>query len=287
MTEHAVTATDAVAVPGRQPAPAQPGRALPAQAPHPGAWPPPAAGAFGADVLSKLNHELRSPLAGIIGLTRVLLMRINAGTADVQTQIRQLEMIQASAARSLSTIERVVDLAKIESGRVRPSPHSADCRGIIISVAAELQTASAQRGLALRTDLPDHPVMITTDPAILGRLLAELVSNGLRFTDAGEVRIALHGDGGEPAVIDVSDDGPGIPVHEQARIFEPFERGELAAEGDDDAPGLGLHLARKQAGLLGAQLSLTSKVGSGSTFSITFADPHASPGPGPGPDPRS
>jgi signal transduction histidine kinase len=270
MTEHAVTTAGAVTVPR------QPGQDSGA---------PPAPGAFDAEVLSKLGHELRSPLAGIIGLARVLLMRISAGTADVQTQIRQLEMIQASAAASLSTIERLVDLAKIDSGRVRPSLSRADCRDIITGVAAALQAASARRGLALRTDLPGHPVMITTDPAILGRVLAELVSNGVRFADAGEVRIELHG--GEPAVIDVSDDGPGIPVHEQARIFEPFERGELAAEGDDDAPGLGLHLARKQAGLLGAQLSLTSKVGSGSTFSITFADPHASPGPGPGPDPRS
>jgi signal transduction histidine kinase len=129
-------------------------------------------------------------------------------------------------------------------------------------------------------------VVITTDPGILGRLLRELVGNALRFTDAGEVRIRLHaGDG--PVVIDVSDDGPGIPLHEQGRIFEPFERGARTAEGDDGAPGLGLGLARKQAGLLGAQLNVRSQAGSGSTFSITFADPHTEPGTGPGTDPRN
>jgi two-component sensor histidine kinase len=257
----------------------------PAQAPRTGAGPgPPApsANAFGAEVLSKLGHELRSPLAAIIGLTRILLMRLAAGQADAATQVRQLEMVQASAARSLATIEQVVDLARIESGQVSASPQLTDCRGVVAEVAAELRAPSAERGLRLRVDVPQGPVVITTDPGILGRLLRELVGNALRFTDADEVRIRLQaGDGA--VVIDVSDDGPGIPLHEQGRIFEPFERGARATEADDSAPGLGLGLARKQAGLLGAQLSVRSQAGSGSTFSITFADPHT----GPVTDPRS
>ena len=265
VTSHAIAAADAGAGPGPPAAPAD---------------------AFGAEVLSKLGHELRSPLAAIIGLTRILLMRLAAGQADAATQVRQLEMVQASAARSLATIEQVVDLARIESGRVCASPQLVDCRGVVAEVAAELRAAGAERGLHLSADVSQGPVVITTDPGILGRLLRELVGNALRFTDAGEVRIRLHaGDG--PVVIDVSDDGPGIPLHEQARIFEPFERGARAAEGDDGAPGLGLGLARKQAGLLGAQLNVRSQAGSGSTFSITFADPHTEPGTGPGTDPRT
>jgi anti-sigma regulatory factor (Ser/Thr protein kinase) len=272
-----------------RPVPAQVPSTPPAQAALTGAGPePPAppADAFGAEVLSKLGHELRSPLAAIIGLTRILLMRLAAGQADAATQVRQLEMVQASAARSLATIEQVVDLARIESGRVCASPQLVDCRGVVAEVAAELRAAGAERGLRLCADVPQGPVAITTDPGILGRLLRELAGNALRFTDAGEVRIRLHsGDG--PVVIDVSDDGPGIPLHEQGRIFEPFERGASAAGGDDGAPGLGLGLARKQAGLLGAQLNVRSQAGSGSTFSITFADPHTEPGTGPGTDSRS
>ena len=165
-----------------------------------------------------------------------MLVRLAAGQADAATQVRQLEMVQASAARSLATIEQVVDLVRMESGRVRASPQLVDCRGVVAEVTAELRAVGAERGLRLRADVPPGPVVITTDPGILGRLLRELVGNALRFADAGEVRIRLHtGDG--PVVIDVSDDGPGIPLHEQARIFEPFERG--AAEGDDGAPGLG------------------------------------------------
>ncbi len=88
------------------------------------------------------------------------------------------------------------------------------------------------------------------------------------------MRIRLH-PGEEQVIIDVCDDGPGIPGPEQARVFEPFERGDVAS--DDGAPGLGLHLARKQADLLGAQLSLASQAGSGSVFSVKFTDSQARP----------
>ena len=214
-----------LAPPGQAPpGQAAPGPAAPVHAAHPKAMSLPAdagpdADGFGADVLSKLSHELRSPLAAIIGLTRVLLIRINAGQADRATQVRQLGMIQASAARSLSTIEQVVQLARMQSGRVRPALQFADCRDVVTSVAAMLQGAAADRGLRLLTDVPEHPVMILSDPDILGQLLSELVSNGLCYTDGREVRIRLHVDE-EPVIIDVRDDGPGIPVPEQARILE-------------------------------------------------------------------
>lgn len=246
----------------------------------------PAADPFGPQVWSKLSHELRSPLAGIIGLTRILLMRLQAGQADVATQVRQLELVQASAARSLATIEQVVELARLGSGQLLPVRVLVDCTEVITTVAAKLAATAAQRGLRLRVDVPPHPVTVTSDPDMLGRLLAELVANGLRFTDGTEVRIRLQAGDGAVA-IEVSDDGPGIPPDEQARIFEPFERGAHAAEHDDSAPGLGLHLAARQAAMLGAALALRSQNGSGSTFSVTFADPHPRPSPAPVPNPRS
>jgi signal transduction histidine kinase len=129
--------------------------------------------------------------------------------------------------------------------------------------------------------------MVCTDPGILSRILGELVGNGLKFSDAAEIRVRLQAGpphaAEEPAAIYVCDDGPGIPAHEQARIFGPFERGELATSRDDGAAGLGLHLARQQARLLGAELSLNSQEGAGSTF----AHPRARPGTTTGVDPGS
>jgi signal transduction histidine kinase len=257
---------------GEQPAPCAPAPCVPAAG-------VPAAGAFSTDLLAKLSHELRSPLASIVGLTRVMLMRLSAGTAEAATQVRQLQLLQASAAMSLATIERVVDLARIESGLACPLPQLVDCRGVVTAVAEKLGMAAAARGLRLCIDVPERPVLVSTDPDVLGRLLSELAGNALKFTDAGEVRIRLDASA-EPLVIEVSDDGPGIAPHEQARIFEPFERGELAAESDDGAAGLGLCLARKLAELIGAQLSLGSQAGPGATFSVTFAGAR-------GTDPRS
>jgi signal transduction histidine kinase len=270
--QHATADTEPARLSG--PAPARPAPAAPPEAdPVP---PGPAAGAFGTELLSKLSHELRSPLASIVGLTRVMLLRLSAGTAEAATQVRQLQLLQASAAMSLATIERVVDLARIESGLTGPLPQLVDCRSVVTDVAAKLGPAAAARGLRLRTDVPERPVLISTDPELLGRLLSELAGNALKFTDAGEVRIRLDASA-ESLVIEVSDDGPGIAPHEQARIFEPFERGELAAERDDGAAGLGLCLARKQAELIGAQLSLGRQAGPGATFSVTLDGPRTDP----------
>ncbi len=226
--------------------------------------------AVGAEVLSKLGHELRSPLAGIVGLSRILLMRINAGKTDPAQQVRQIEMIQASAERSLATVEHVVDIAKIESGRVTCERRPTDCRTVVTEVVHAFQERAESRGLRLRAEVPDHPAVIMTDGEILGRALRELVDNATKFSDTGEVVVRITAGDDQPTGIEVADQGPGIPADEAADIFDAYQRGTLAAERDDDGAGLGLYLARSLTDLLGATLDLTSRTGTGSTFAITF-----------------
>ncbi len=229
-------------------------------------------------VLSKLGHELRSPLTGIIGLTGVLLTRIERGDADPAQQVRQLEMIRSSAGRSLQTVERVVDITRIDAGRVRCDPRPTDCGALATGAIAPFLTPAAARGLRLRVVAPPSPVVVLTDPDLLGRVLHELLDNAVRFADPGEVVVRVLA---EPGCVEVTDPGPGIPAEEQERIFAPFERGELAAERDDGGAGLGLYLARRLTGLLGAGLSVRGEPGGGTTFSVMFpAVPDAAARPG-------
>jgi len=211
--------------------------------------------------LSKMGHELRSPLNGIIGLTRIMQMKHAAGSVDAAQQLRQLDMVQTSAQRLLATIERLTDIAKIESGGLQPRWEPVDCGALVAE--------ETHPGLVL--DAPDRPVVVTSDPKILKKLLHELVDNAVKFTRSasGAVRVRVHpaADDGA-ALISVEDDGPGVPDSERARIFEAFERGENAPDYSDGS-GLGLYLAVRLAGLLGAQLDVHSGPGGGSSFTVS------------------
>ena len=223
-----------------------------------------------AGVLSKLGHELRGPLAGIIGLTRILLANLAAAPPDLAKQRRQLEMILSTGRRSLATVERVVDVVKIESGGLTGDRRPTDCRVVVADVTDAFRAAAEQRGAALRADLPDEPVMLTTDAGLLARALRELVDNAVKYADPADVLVRIRTDDDGFVMIEVSDEGPGIPAGDQTRIFGAFERGEGAAQRDEDGSGLGLYLARLLTDLLGAELSLRSDAGRPAVFTVTF-----------------
>jgi signal transduction histidine kinase len=202
-------------------------------------------------------------LTGIVGLSRVLLTRIERGSVDPAQQIRQLEMIQNCAARSLQTVERVVDLARIDAGRLRCDPRAVDCAAVAADAITVLLSAADARGLRLRAETPG-PVLVETDPVLLGKVLHELLDNAVRHADPGDVVVSVRTD---PVRIEVRDAGPGVPSADRERIFGAFERGDRAAERDDGGCGLGLYLARRLADLLGARLAVR---GEPTTFSVTF-----------------
>jgi signal transduction histidine kinase len=226
----------------------------------------------GIDVLSKLGHELRGPLNGIIGLSRIMLVKIAAGAADTSHQVRQLEMIQASAGQLLTTVERVAELARLDAVPAPMDSGQHDVRPVIADVVAAFQAAAAAGGSHLRADVPERPVLVAGEPDQIRRLLSELVDNAVKYADPPEVRIraAQLGPG---ALVEVSDDGPGIPAVEQGRLFLPFARGESAGERNAAGSGLGLCLARRIAARYGADLSLHSTSAPGSTFRVQWNAP--------------
>lgn len=223
--------------------------------------------------LASMSHELRTPLNAIIGFTGTMLMKL-PGPLNAE-QEHQLRLVQTSGKHLLSIINDLLDLAKIESGRVQITLEAVDCRQVADEVVQSLQPLADGKGLTLRIEGPgDVPAIATADRRALGQILINLINNAIKFTDTGEVRIRLitapGGDGG--LQIAVQDTGPGIPQADLARIFRAFERSATTAKTNDEGTGLGLHISQKLAELLHATLTVSSVVGEGSTFTVSFAE---------------
>jgi protein-histidine pros-kinase len=225
--------------------------------------------------LASMSHELRTPLNAIIGFTGTVLMKL-PGPLNAE-QEHQLRLVQTSGRHLLSIINDLLDLAKIESGRVEIALEPVDCRHIAEDVVQSLQPLARDKGLVLRVDGPDAPVLAIADRRALGQILINLVNNAIKFTDAGEVRVRLvpppAGRVGELLRVEVRDTGPGIPEADLARIFRAFERSAATAKATDEGTGLGLHISHKLAELLNATITVSSVVGEGSVFAVSLATP--------------
>jgi PAS domain S-box-containing protein len=224
--------------------------------------------------LATMSHELRTPLNAIIGFTGTLLMKLPGPlTTD---QEKQLTTVRASANHLLSLINDLLDLAKIESGKVELRREPVVCQELIQEVAAGLRPLAEKKGLRFRLQIPHQNIVLRTDRRSLSQIVINLVNNAIKFTEAGEVRLELReqNPGGQPLVeIDVIDTGIGIREEDQVRLFQAFEQLESAGRHQrHDGTGLGLHLSRKLAALLGGRLTFQSEFGRGSVFTLTL--PH-------------
>jgi PAS domain S-box-containing protein len=224
--------------------------------------------------LATMSHELRTPLNAIIGFTGTLLMKLPGPlTAD---QEKQLDTIRASANHLLSLINDLLDLAKIESGKVELRREPVVCQELIQEVAAGLRPLAENKGLRFKLQAPYQDIVLRTDRRALRQIVINLVNNAIKFTETGEVRLELReqNHGGQPLVeIIVIDTGIGIREEDQVRLFQAFEQLEPAGRRrGHDGTGLGLHLSRKLAALLGGRLTFQSESGRGSAFRLTI--PH-------------
>ena len=222
--------------------------------------------------LASMSHELRTPLNAIIGFTGTVLMRLPGPLNEEQEH--QLRLVQASGKHLLSIINDLLDLAKIESGRVEIALEPVDCRRVVEEVVQSLQPAADSKRLTLHIEGPDTPAIATADRRALGQILINLVNNAIKFSDTSDVRVCVipPQQDGQPLRIEVRDTGPGIPEADQTRIFRAFERSAATAKASDEGTGLGLHISQKLAELLRATLTVSSVVGEGSTFTISLAE---------------
>jgi len=217
--------------------------------------------------LAGMSHELRTPLNAIIGFTGTLLMRLPGPLTEEQQ--RQLQIVDSSARHLLSLINDILDVAKIESGKVTITPERISIRQVIREVGDSLRTMAEDKQLGFDVILPREDVTTVSDHRAVHQILLNLANNAIKYTERGSVRIELESPRDGRAVVTVRDTGVGIRDEDQARLFRAFE--QLDASGArSHGVGLGLHLSRRLAMLIDAAIDVESVYGQGSIFTLTL-----------------
>jgi len=218
------------------------------------------------EFVSAVSHELRTPLTSIVGYTELLA----DDTGNLTEEQQQLvERIDRNGERLLTLVEDLLTMARVEDGNLSLERVEIDLRECV-RVATDEVAHSAHKGrVSLQVDLPAEPVLLEGDPHYLERLVLNLVSNAVKFTDVGgEVDVVLRVSG-DVAELTVHDTGMGIPVEEQSRLFQKFFRSSFATEHAIQGTGLGLHIVRSIADAHHGEISFESTPGEGTTFWFT------------------
>jgi PAS domain S-box-containing protein len=222
--------------------------------------------------LASMSHELRTPLNAIIGFTGTLLMKFPGPlTAE---QERQLQIVDSSARHLLSLINDILDVAKIESGKVDVNIESVSIAAVVEEVAESLRAMAHEKHLQFDVALPQEDVVVRTDHRALQQILLNLANNAIKYTERGSVRIEVKAQlqNGRRTQVLVADTGIGIRAEDQARLFQAFEQLDTSSTRQFQGVGLGLHLSRRLATLIGATLECESTYGKGTTFILTLPE---------------
>jgi len=221
-----------------------------------------------SDFLSRMSHELRTPLNSVIGFANVL-RKNKSGRMSVE-DIAFLDRITANGRHLLDLVNNVLDIAKVEAGRLTVTAGIVAVDQLMRDVASQLEGQPRAPDVQLRVDVPDDMTPMETDGVLLRQLLINLASNALRFTHVGSVVLTADIDPatGRPLRLHVRDTGIGIAPDRQEAIFEPFEQADPTTHLSYGGTGLGLSISRAICDALGYRLTLESAPGKGSTFTI-------------------
>jgi len=220
-----------------------------------------------SEFLSRVSHELRSPLQGVVSALDVIEERFtkDAAQAELLSRIRRGATVLNTQLRDLLTLARG-DVGKME---INPMPF--EVGELVASVAREVRAEAEAKGLALVVDAPAEPIFVVADPARIDQVLTNLLTNATRHTKVGTVRLTLHPyDGAQGCLrFEVSDTGPGIDKERIPTLFDPYTRfGEITRKGD--GAGLGLAIVRSVLQFLGGKVSVSSETGRGTRFQVTI-----------------
>jgi len=225
--------------------------------------------------LSYMSHEFRTPLSSILSIARILQDRLDGPLTDEQQ--KQVRFIQTAAGELTEMVNDLLDLAKVEAGRVTISPAWFDMVDLFSALRGMFKPILQSHSVSLIFEEPRDIPRIFTDDKKLSQILRNFISNALKFTPEGEVRVTARLVDDEHVEFAVTDTGIGIAPEHIANLFADFVQLDVRLQKRLRGTGLGLSLARKFAQLLGGTVAVESEVGKGSRFSvrlpIKIADP--------------
>jgi two-component system sensor histidine kinase BarA len=219
-----------------------------------------------SDFLATMSHEIRTPMNGILVMAELL-----AAGELPQRARRQAEVIARSGTSLLAIINDILDISKIEAGKLEVETLEIDPEEAVDAVLQLFGDRALSKGLDLSGAFETPPgLTVTADPVRLGQVLANLVNNALKFTEAGGVTVALTREGEGALRFSVSDTGVGIPADKLGTIFESFSQADQSTTRTHGGTGLGLSIARQLVAAMGGTLEVSSTLGEGSTFSFAL-----------------
>jgi len=216
---------------------------------------------FRNTLLSNMHHELRTPLAGILGAAQIL-------HEEAPKELREfVQIVEHSGRRLLHLLTNLVLLARIEADRLRLKPGLVDLREVMHPILEELQEEAQEKGLTITCRYPEKPVYVYADAEALNTVFYNIVENAVKFTQEGGVHIELR-EQGDRLYVDVRDTGPGIDPAELERLFRAFEQGSMGLNRTHEGAGLGLTVVQRLLHLIDGTLTVESRPGEGSKFTV-------------------
>lgn len=226
-----------------------------------------------SEFLANMSHEIRTPMTAILGFTELLLDNRNFET-DPEQRVEAIRTIQRNGEHLLGIIDDILDLSKIESGKLEVEAIETSPVAIVQDVLSLMSIRATAKGIFLESELASRiPVTIRTDPTRMRQVIFNLVSNAIKFTETGGVRIVVRYEDGEHPVLhyDIIDTGMGLTLEQQTRLFKPFAQADTSTTRQFGGTGLGLMICRRLAEMMGGGVRIaSSEPGVGSCFRASF-----------------
>jgi CheY-like chemotaxis protein/CHASE3 domain sensor protein len=224
---------------------------------------------YKSEFLANMSHELRTPLNSSLILAKLLSDNVN-GNLSVE-QVRFAQTIYSAGNDLLHLINDILDISKVEAGKLELVLESLPLRRVVENLAMTFEPMALQKELHFTVQVdPSVPATVWTDRQRLEQILKNLLSNAVKFTDSGAVSLRVSSTPGGPVRFDIEDSGIGIAPEQQQKIFDAFHQADGTTSRRFGGTGLGLSISRDLTGLLGGELSVTSKPGSGSVFTLVL-----------------